>query len=478
MSPTFPLWLANRPETTSHTLDVFDKFSNRKIAEVALADRATVSAAIEACAAAAEPMRKTAAYERRAALEHCVRRIGERAESLARLLCAEAGKPIKDARTEVGRLIETFRCAADESVRIVGEVLPLDTSARGRQYSGFWKRVPIGPVALIAPFNFPLNLAAHKIAPAIAAGCPFVLKPASLTPVATLVLGEILAECDLPRGAFSILPCARADADLLVTDQRFKLLSFTGSPEVGWDLKARAGQKKVVLELGGNAAVVIDDDRTDIDDAVARIMIGKFAQSGQSCIGVQRILIHQNLYADVRARLVAATEKLVVGDPSDEKTSVGPLITKGDAERLERWIEAALSAGARLLCGGRRDGAVLSPTLLENVPDDAAVWCKEAFGPVAVLRPFTDFDEALKCVNSGDFGLQAGIFTRDIRKIQRAWNELEVGGVMIGEVPSWRADHMPYGGVKMSGLGREGVRFAIEDMTEIRLLAIRNPDMR
>jgi acyl-CoA reductase-like NAD-dependent aldehyde dehydrogenase len=336
-----------------------------------------------------------------------------------------------------------------------------------------YKRVPIGPCSFIAPFNFPLNLAAHKIAPALAVGCPFVLKPASRTPVGALLIGEVLAETDLPPGAFSILPCHRDGADLFTTDERLKLLSFTGSPEVGWGLKARAGKKKVVL--GGNAACVVDAD-ADLADAVERIVFGAFYQSGQSCIGVQRILIHANVYDDFRDRLVKATAKLVMGDPKCEETFIGPMISEREAERLETWINEAKAAGGKLLCGGARNGAMLASTLMENVHHDHKICAREAFGPVAVLSRFSQFDDALAEVNNSDYGLQAGIFTRDLYRMQQAWDELEVGGVIIGDVPSWRVDNMPYGGVKDSGLGREGVRFAMEDMTEIRLLAIRIPD--
>ncbi|MCA9059778.1 MAG: aldehyde dehydrogenase family protein, partial [Planctomycetaceae bacterium] len=323
-------------------------------------------------------------------------------------------------------------------------------------------------------FNFPLNLAAHKIAPAIAAGCPFILKPASATPLGALVIGDVLAETDLPAGAFSILPCHRDGADLFTTDERLKLLSFTGSPDVGWKLKAQAGKKKVVLELGGNAACIVDHD-TDLDDAVQRLIIGAFYQSGQSCIGVQRILIHESIYDTLRGRLIDATQALISGDPSLEETFIGPMISEAEAIRLQNWIRSAVEAGGTLLCGGGREGTVLEATLLENVPADQTICTHEAFGPVAVLSRFTNFSDALQEVNDSVFGLQAGVFTRDIYQVQQAWDELDVGGVIIGDVPSWRVDHMPYGGVKDSGLGREGIRFAIEDMTELRLLVIRTP---
>ena len=337
-----------------------------------------------------------------------------------------------------------------------------------------YKRVPIGPCSFISPFNFPLNLAAHKIAPAIAAGCPFVMKPASRTPIGALVIGEVLAETDLPAGAFSILPCSRDGADLFTVDERLKLLSFTGSPDVGWDLKARAGKKPVVLELGGNAAVLVDED-ADLEDAVERIIFGAFYQSGQSCIGVQRIIVHSEIYDEFKSRFVAATNELKSGDPLDEDTFIGPMIAESEALRLESWIHEAVDNGARVLCGGARDGAMLDATVLENVPDNALINRQEAFGPVAVLSEFTEFAAALEAINDSDFGLQAGLFTRDLYKMNMAWDRLDVGGVVIGDVPSWRVDNMPYGGVKDSGLGREGVRFAIEDMTELRLLVIRTP---
>ena len=442
-----------------------------------MAEASTIDEAIGAAVSAAEPTRKMPPYERQAVLNHCVKRFTERFDELADSLCIEAGKPIKDSRGEVSRLIDTFRIAAEESVRIHGEVQNLEISARARGYRGMFQRVPIGPCSFISPFNFPLNLAAHKVAPAIAVGCPFVLKPASRTPIGAIVIGEVLAETDLPKGSFSILPCRRDGADLFTTDERLKLLSFTGSPEVGWDLKARAGKKKVVLELGGNAACIVDSD-ADVDDAVDRLIIGAFYQSGQSCIGVQRILVHESIYDRLKEQLVAATRQLVAGDPQDEKTFIGPMIAESEAKRLQAWIDDGVEAGGKILCGGNRQGAMLEATLLEDVPKDQTVCTAEAFGPVAILSRFSAFDAALAEVNNSDFGLQAGIFTRDIYKIQQAWDVLEVGGVIIGDVPSWRVDNMPYGGVKDSGLGREGIRFAMEDMTELRNLVIRTPSDR
>jgi acyl-CoA reductase-like NAD-dependent aldehyde dehydrogenase len=412
-------------------------------------------------------------YARREVLAHCASRFAERAEELAQALRIEAGKPIRDARGEVTRLVDTFRIAAEECGRTYGEVLPMDLSARAADYTGMWKRVPVGACSFITPFNFPLNLVAHKVAPAIAAGCPFVLKPSSLTPVGALIVGEVLAETDLPRGAFSILPCDLADVGPFFRDERLALLSFTGSPEVGWQLKRDAGKKRVVLELGGNAAVVVDHD-ADLDDVVQRIRVGAFYQSGQSCISVQRIVIHESIYETLKEMLVADAHSLRVGDPREETTFVGPIISDKEAARIESWIQSAVDGGAKLLCGGKREGKMVEPALLESVGKHEPLYAAEAFGPVAVLERFSDFDDALRIVNDSVYGLQAGLFVRDITKIQRAWDELEVGGVIIGDVPSWRVDHMPYGGVKNSGIGREGIRFAIEDMTEIRLLAIRN----
>jgi acyl-CoA reductase-like NAD-dependent aldehyde dehydrogenase len=476
LQSSYPLYLANEAKSPNQDLIVTDKYTGEPATRVAQADAATIDAGIAAAVEAAEPMARMAAFERQSVLAHCVKRFQERFDELALALCIEAGKPIKDSRGEVTRLIDTFRIAAEESVRMTGEVQPLDISPRAKGYQGIWKRVPIGPCSFVSPFNFPLNLAAHKIAPALAVGCPFVMKPASRTPLGAIIIGEVLAETDLPKGAFSILPAHREGADLFTTDERLKLLSFTGSPEVGWDLKARAGKKKVILELGGNAAVIVDKD-ADLADAVDRIVFGAFYQSGQSCIGVQRILIHADVYEPLKARLVEATAKLVCGDPKDETTFIGPMIDEKEARRLDGWIQEAVAKGATLLCGGEREGAMLQATLLEGVTKGCKVRDEEAFGPVAILSKFTDFNAALDEVNDSRFGLQAGVFTRDLEKMFTAWDKLDVGGVVIGDVPSYRVDNMPYGGVKDSGLGREGVRFAMEDMTEIRNLVIRRRPM-
>jgi acyl-CoA reductase-like NAD-dependent aldehyde dehydrogenase len=474
LKSTYPLYLNNKAVQPNTDLAVTDKYTGEVAFRTALATPDIIEEAIAGAVRAAEPMARLASFEKQDVLMHCVARFRERADELAHALCVEAGKPIKDSEGEVSRLIDTFRIAAEEAVRNYGEVQPLDISARAKGYIGMWKRVPIGPCSFISPFNFPLNLAAHKIAPAIAVGCPFVMKPASRTPLGAIIMGEVLAECDiLPEGAFSILPASRDGADLFTEDERLKLLSFTGSPGVGWDLKAKAGKKKVVLELGGNAAVIIDRD-ADLADALERVIFGAFYQSGQSCIGVQRILIHADVYDRFKAMLVEKTKTLVAGDPKDRGTFIGPMISDGEAKRLRGWIDEAVAAGATLLCGGGLSrGNMLEATLLEGVPDDAKAKNEEAFGPLAILQKFTHFDEALDEVNNSKFGLQAGIFTRDLFQMFAAWDRLDVGGVVINDVPSYRVDNMPYGGVKDSGLGREGIRFAMEDMSEIRNLIVR-----
>ena len=472
---SYPMYLANKAVFSKESLDVLDKYSHEIACKVSLANREQMEKGIEAAHKSRKAMAALPPYERQAILYHCIKRFEERFEELAYCLCVEAGKPIKDARGEVTRLIDTFRIAAEEAVRLEGQLLNLEISARAKGYHGQSKPFPVGACGFISPFNFPLNLVAHKVAPAIAAGCPFVLKPASRTPVGALIIGEILSECELPEGAFSILPCSREDADQIVTDDRLKVLSFTGSQDVGWDLKARAGKKKVVLELGGNAACIVDED-TDIADAVNRIIFGAFYQSGQSCVSVQRIMVHRAVYADFKDQVLAKVENLVCGDPKDEATFIGPMISEGEAKRLESWIQEAVGDGAKKLCGGKRDGAILSPCIIEDAPKDSKIYQEEAFGPVATLESFDDFYDALARVNDSKFGLQAGVFTRDLYKAQDAWNELEVGGVIIGDVPSWRVDNMPYGGVKESGLGREGVRYAIEHLCESKLMVTRRID--
>jgi acyl-CoA reductase-like NAD-dependent aldehyde dehydrogenase len=470
----YPLFIANQPQQPNADLEVLDKYTGQVATRVAKADASMLDQAIEAADRAARPMAQLKAYQRQAILNELVERCEQRSDELAEGLCVEAGKPIQYARGEVARLIDTLRIGAEEAVRIYGEVMPLDISQRAANYRGMWKRVPIGPCGFITPWNFPLNLVAHKIAPALAVGCPFVLKPASATPVGALILGQMLSEMDLPEGAFSILPISSRDSDALIEDDRIKKLSFTGSPSVGWELKARARKKKVTLELGGNAGVIIDAD-VELDDALNRVVFGAYYQSGQSCISVQRIMVHQEIYQTFRDDLAKRVKQLKAGNPKEEDTFVGPIISEDEARRIEQWVNSAVERGATVLAGGKRDGVMYAPTLLEGVPHDAKVSCEEVFGPVALIEPFEQFDTALAQINDSDYGLQAGLFTRDIYRAYRAWDELEVGGVIINDVPSWRVDHMPYGGVKDSGLGREGLRFAMTDMTELRLMVLRTP---
>ncbi len=473
LKDVYPLYLNNKAVQPNTDLEVTDKFTGKVAFRTALATPDVIDEAIAGAVRAAEPMARLASYEKRDVLDHCVMRFAERKDELAYALCIEAGKPIADSEGEVGRLIDTFRIAAEEATRNYGEVQPLDISPRAKGYMGMWKRVPIGPCSFISPFNFPLNLAAHKIAPAIAMGCPFVMKPASMTPLGAIIMGEVLAECDvLPEGAFSILPASRAGADLFTTDERLKLLSFTGSPGVGWDLKAKAGKKKVVLELGGNAAVVVDKD-ADLEHALARIVFGGYYQSGQSCIHVQRVIIHADVYDQFRDMLAAKVKVLKSGDPKNRDTFIGPMISAKEAQRLKSWIDAAVAGGATLLAGGGCEGNMLEATLLEGCSRDMDVYTEEAFGPVVILSKFTDWNAALDEVNDSKFGLQAGLFTSDLHKVMEAWDRLDVGGIVVNDVSSYRVDNMPYGGVKDSGLGREGIRFAMEDMSEIRNLVIR-----
>src|SRR5690625_1255383 len=474
MQKQYPYYLANKPMQPNTDLEVLDKYSGKVATRVAMPDAKAIEKAIRAAVKAEAPMREFKPWQRQEVLNHCVERMSERSKELAEALCVEAGKPIHDAKGEVTRLIDTFRIAAELATQGSGEVINLEISKRADGYRGFTKRVPVGACSFITPFNFPLNLVAHKVAPAIAAGCPFVLKPSEKTPIGALIIGEVLAETKLPKGAFSVLPVLGKDSSPFVEDERLKLLSFTGG-QIGWDLKARAGRKKVVMELGGNAACIVDADQGDrLDFVVDRLIFGAFYQSGQSCIGVQRIYVHESLYDKLKRKLVAKTRKLKSGDPKKKDTFLGPMINEEAAERLHGWVQEAKGDGAKVLVGGKRKGNMLDATVLENVPDDATVSCQEAFGPVCLLAPFKDFGEAMQRVNDSEFGLQAGVFTNDLNHTMQAWDQLEQGGVVVGDIPSFRVDNMPYGGIKRSGLGREGIKYAMADMTEERLLIIRD----
>ncbi|MCH4244419.1 aldehyde dehydrogenase family protein [Acinetobacter gerneri] len=470
----FPLYVANKMAKTGQWLEVFHKYSGKLYAKVALADAKTLEKAISSAVKAEKEMAALKPFQKQKILLHCVRRFNELREELVELLIIEGGKPKAAATAEVERLINTFQTAADAVTQIEnGRLIPLAITPAAGAFRGMVQHVPIGAVSLISPFNFPLNLTAHKIAPAIAAGCPFVLKPASLTPISALKIAEVLAETNLPKGAFSVLPCQREHADILVTDERFKLLSFTGSDQVGWDMKNRAGKKKVTLELGGNAAVLIEPD-TELSDAFFdRIISGAYNQAGQVCISIQRILIHADIYSEFKKKLLAKLKKIKADDPSLDTTLVGPMIKEAEAIRLKKWLDKAEKKGAKILVGGALNGVMFEPTLLENVDDKLEIYQNEAFGPVAMIEKYKDFEQGIARINDSRYGLQAGIYTQNLNKMLYAWDHLQVGGVIINDIPTFRVDNMPYGGVKDSGIGREGIHSAIRDMQEERLLAIK-----
>ena len=446
-------------------------YDHNIIAVISEAGRDDVESAIEGAVQAFAITRTMTSQQRAGILHEIAEAMETRREEFARTICQEAAKPIKTARIEVDRAIHTFQIAAEEATRIYGEYLPLDTleSTAGRW--GLVKRFPLGPVFGITPFNFPLNLVAHKVAPAIAAGCPIILKPAPQTPISSLMLAEIIDNTAWPDGALAVMPMSNDNAGILVADDRIKLLTFTGSAAVGWQLKGRAGKKRVVLELGGNAGVIVHSDG-NLPYAVQRCVAGGFSYGGQTCISVQRILVHEPVFERFTGQLLEGVRKLKCGDPMDESTDVPPLIREQDAVRVTQWIEEAVQGGAKLLCGGKRKGAMVEPAVLTGTSPQMRVNCAEVFGPVVTVEPYETFEEALGAINRSDYGLQAGVMTRDAVLIQQAFEKIDVGGLIVGDVPSFRVDQMPYGGVKDSGLGREGVRYAIEDMTERKLLVM------
>ncbi|KAA2262642.1 aldehyde dehydrogenase family protein [Solihabitans fulvus] len=475
-----PYWVAGKPSTSATTLDVRHPGDDRLVATTSLATAPAVEAAVSSAALAREETAALPAHVRAAALTHVSTQLTARGEELAHLITGENGKPIRWARTEVARAASTFRWAAEESRRWAGDLHRLDTDAAGAGRLALTRRVPRGPVLGITPFNFPLNLVAHKVAPAIAVGAPIVLKPAPATPLSALALGEILAETDLPAGSWSILPTSNEVAAELVRDPRLPVVSFTGSAEVGWGIRDAVPRKHIVLELGGNAAAVICADYTadaDLASAAARIATFGMGQAGQSCIAVQRVLVPRSHYGVFVDLLVAEVERLGVGDPFDAATEVGPLIDVAAARRVEQWVGEAVAAGAVVRTGARRVGDTVAPTVLTDVPHTAKVYREEVFGPVVTVDPVDSFDEAMTAVNDSRFGLQAGVFTRDLRLAFLAHARLEVGAVIVGDVPSFRADQLPYGGVKDSGIGREGVRSAMHDLTDDRVLVLTGVDL-
>ena len=449
---------------------VVNPYSNRTVGEVYQAGPGDIESAIRGAAGAFRLTRTLQSYQRAEILSQVAHEVERMREDFARLITAETGKPISFARSEVDRSIFTFALAAEEARRIEGSVLPLDLAPHSERRFAILRRFPLGPVGAITPFNFPLNLVVHKVAPAIASGNPVVLKPSSNAPMTALLLARIIHETGLPTGAFNVVPCHSSEADQLVTDERIKLVSFTGSPDIGWGIKTRAGKKKVMLELGGNAGVIVDKG-TDLGSVVKRIALGSYGNAGQSCIAVQRIYVHTDIYDAFAEQFANESKCMVGGDPMDEKTVVGPMIEEGAARKVEEWIEEAVRGGAHVLCGGKRSGAVMEPTVLTNVKPQMRVSCREVFAPVVTLDRFSDFSEAVRQVNNSAFGLQAGVFTNNLNNVFQAYNELEVGGVIVNDYPTFRIDHMPYGGVKDSGFGREGIKFAIEEMTEMKLLA-------
>lgn len=470
-----PFLINGEWKTGADTARVTNPFDGQVIAEVCQAGEAEVEAAIASSAAAAPVMGALSSHARYNVLQEMAALLYKRRDEFAQTITAEAGKPITDAKREVGRAINTFTIAAEEAKRIPGEVVPLDWTPNTESFLGITRRFPIGPVLGITPFNFPLNLVAHKVAPALAAGNPILIKPAPQTPLTALLLGDVAIAAGLPPGGLNVVPCGNVLAERMVVDPRFKLLSFTGSAPVGWMLKAKCGKKKVTLELGGNAGVIIEPD-ADLDLAAQRCAAGGFGYAGQTCISVQRILVHHSVADAFSTKLLLQVARLKAGDPTEEGTVVGPLIDQAATQRVEGWIEEAVSQGARVLLGGKRRGSVLEATVLTNVKSEMKVSCQEVFGPVVTVSSYRHLQEAIEILNASDYGLQAGIFTQDINKVFYAFRHLEVGGVLANEIPTFRADHMPYGGVKDSGLGREGVRSAIEDMTEPRLLVLNLKD--
>ncbi len=471
MSRKFALQIGGREISTLRRLSVTSPFDGVPVAEVSLAGSEEMAHAAESAAEAFRGWKDQSPYRRAEILGSLAKHIKERREELAGTIVAEAGKPVTLARGEVDRAVNTFSLAAEEAKRIGGEVIPVDLTPDAAGRIGITSRFPRGPVAAITPYNFPLNLVAHKVAPALACGCTVVLKPAPQAPVSSLLLGEMATAAGLPSGVLNVLPAGAEETASLVTDPRIRMVSFTGSAEVGWRIRSQALGKKVLLELGGNAAALVEPD-APLEFAARRIALGSFAYAGQICISVQHVLVHRAVMEKFRTLFLAEVRGLPAGDPRDEKTVVGPLISEASAARVEEWVREAVEAGARVLCGGGRKGPLMEPTVLEGTDAAMKVGCREIFGPVATLDSYDDFDEALERANSSAYGLQAGIFTGSLRRAFQAFRGLEVGGVIVNDYPTFRVDHMPYGGVKASGLGREGVRYAIEEMTEPRLLIL------
>jgi len=470
MAKAYGMLIGGKWETGVDTIPVMDKYSGEPIGTIPRASKADVERAVGAAQSAFGGFADLPAHRRAKILEKTSELLAKYQEDIAAIICREAGKAWKYSVAEVGRAVETFKFAAEEAKRIHGETIPMDASAGAEKRFGFYFRTPVGVVAAISPFNFPMNLVAHKVAPAIAAGNTVVLKPATTTPITAIRLGEILMEAGLPDGVFNLIYGEGSTVgDWLVTDPRPAKVTFTGSPPVGQHIMSRAGLKKVTLELGNNSGTIIEADG-DIDAAVPRCVVSAFANSGQICISLQRLYLHQAIAKEFTQKFVEATAKLKVGNPLDKDSDVGPMIDEKEAKRAEAWISEAVGQGAKILVGGKREGRILWPTILDNVRHDMKVMCQETFAPLVSLVTYKDFDEALELLADSPYGLQAGIYTRDISKAFKAIKRVDVGGMMINDTSIFRVDHMPYGGNKMSGIGREGVRFAIEEMTNIRMV--------
>jgi acyl-CoA reductase-like NAD-dependent aldehyde dehydrogenase len=455
------------------TLEVRSPWDQGLVGRVTVATRADARQAVNHAVASMRRTRALPRWKRREILEDVAAALIEQKERFAQLIVAEAGKPVRLARAEVDRAVLTFKTAAEEAARLGGESIPLDLTEGNENRWGLVQRFPVGPVLAITPFNFPLNLVAHKAAPALAAGCPLIIKPAPQTPFTALALGEVILKAGWPQEALAVLPLSNADtAWLAEKEDRIKLVSFTGTSKVGWEIKAHSGRKRVLLELGGNAALIVHSDWPDLDEAAFRTAHAAFGYAGQSCISVQRVFVHRSVFQTFWWQVVACTAKLISGDPSDEATEVGPMVRPAEAERVEAWIKEAVEAGAKLISGGERHGSVITPAILTATKPGMKVRDEELFGPVVAIEPYEDFEQALADVNHSRYGLQAGLLTRDAGRILTAYRELEVGALIVGDTPSWRLDPMPYGGVKESGLGREGLRSAIEEMTEPRMLVM------
>ena len=469
MNKTYDILIGNELTKGTSVIPVVNPFTGEPFAEVCLADSVEIDKAINLAEEAFKKTRVLPSYQRSRICAEVASRIQDRTDEFSKLIAQESGKPLIYARAEVARSVSTFEIASQEALRLDGEMLTLDITESAHGKAGLTRRFPIGPIAGISPFNFPLNLVAHKVAPALACGNPIIIKPASSTPLTALLLGEIVQNTQAIEGSLSVLPCTSKNATPLVEDPRLKMVTFTGSPKVGWDIKKRAGRKKVVLELGGNAGVIVEPD-AEIDLAAKKIAFGAFVYSGQVCISVQRVFVHASKYDDLLESLISETQVFRPGDPLDEKVTMGPMIDLENAERIESWVNEAVAEGAKIQTGGKRDKSYYPPTILTNVNPNLPVACSEAFGPILIVNSYTNFNDAIKAVNNTDFGLQAGVFTNNMNKALGAFNQLDVGGVVINDIPTFRVDNMPYGGVKDSGFGREGIKYSLREMTEIKLL--------